>query len=147
MTDARAQAIDPVQLFNNAVEALNRKDLELPLKELDRALQSVPNDYRLWHVKGLIHREQEQRELAIPALRRAAELAPGEALIAHGYARTLFEAGLPSVEPFTRALNLAPGNPDVVRGLAAALVAEDRIEDAISGLDRKSTRLNSSHQR
>jgi len=135
MTEAGVRAIDPVRVFNDAVEALNRKDPDLPLEEVDRALRAVPHDYRLWHVKGLIHREHEQREHAIPALSRATELAPGEPLIAHGYARTLFEAGLPSVEPFTRALKLAPGNPDVVRGLAAALVAESRIGEAIAGLE------------
>ena len=48
---------------------------DLPLDEVDRALAQAPHDYRFWHIKGLIHREQEQRELAIPALRRATERA------------------------------------------------------------------------
>ncbi|MGN6058397.1 MAG: 2OG-Fe(II) oxygenase family protein [Sphingomicrobium sp.] len=126
--------VDPARVLDNAIEALNRHDRDLPLADVDRALAQAPHDYRLWHIKGLIHREQEQRELALPALRRAAELAPAEPLVAHGLARTSLEAGLPSVEPFARALKLAPGNTDLVTGLAAALVAEGRIDDAIDGL-------------
>src|SRR4051794_19145765 len=121
MTLAAGIAVDPSRVLERAIDALNTADSELPLEDIDRALGAAPRDFRLWHVKGLIHREQEQRELAIPALRSAVELAPSEPLVAHGYARVLFEAGLASVEPFARALKLAPGNPDVVKGLAAAL--------------------------
>jgi tetratricopeptide (TPR) repeat protein len=126
--------VDPIDVFNGAVDALNRKDPDLPLKDVARALRNAPHDYRLWYVKGLIQREQEKRELAIPALRRATELAPSEPLVAHGYARTLLEAGLPSVEAFTRALKLAPNDASVVTGLTAALVAEGRADDAIAGI-------------
>ena len=134
MTAAPARAVDPRRVLDRAIEALNRHEPDMPLEDVDRALAVAPHDYRLWHIKGLIHREQEQRELAIPALQRAAELAPTEPLVAHGYARTLMEAGLPSVEPFARALKLAPGNTEILKGLAAALVAEGRIGDAIDGL-------------
>src|SRR5689334_7642490 len=135
MTEVRFQAADPAKALERAIEALNKGDPDLPLDEVDRALSVSPQDYRLWHIKGLIHREQERRELAVPALRRAIELAPDEPLVAHGYARTLLEAGLPSVEAFARAMRLAPGNTEAVTGLASALVAEGRMADAISGLE------------
>lgn len=135
MTDSRTTSNDPARALDLAIEALNRGDDELPLDEVDSALRIVPHDYRLWHIKGLMHREKEQRELAIPALERAVELAPGEPLVAHGYARTLLEAGLPSVEPFARALKLAPTNTEVLKGLASALVVDGRIADAIDGLE------------
>lgn len=134
MSIAARQTVDPARVLEQAIAALNAGQPELPLDDVDRALSQAPHDYRLWHIKGLIHREQEHRELAIPALRRAVELAPGEPLVAHGYARTSLEAGLPSVEAFARAVKLAPGNTEVVRGLATALVAEGRINDAIEGL-------------
>jgi tetratricopeptide (TPR) repeat protein len=136
MTATKESAANPSRVLEKAIDALKCAELELPLEEVDRALESVPDDFRLWHVKGLIHRQEEQRERAIPALRRAAELAPDVPLIAHGYARTLLEAGLESVEPFSRALKLSPGDPDVVQGLAASLVAERRIDEAIEGLER-----------
>jgi len=135
MTTATSTAVDPARAFEKAVEALNRSDAELPIDDVDRALKVAPSDSRLWHVKGLIHREQEQREIAIPALRRAFELAPGSALIAHGYSRTLLEAGLQSVEAFGRALKLNPKDPDIVIGLASALVAERRLDEAITGIE------------
>ena len=48
--------------------ALNSPGAHLPLDDVDRALKVSPNDPRLWHVKGLIHRLQDRRELALPAL-------------------------------------------------------------------------------
>lgn len=128
--------IDPVLVLDQAIAALKTPDAPLPLEEVDRALKVAPQEPRLWHVKGLIHRDQDRRELALPALQRAAQLAPIEPLIAHGYARTLLEAGLPSVEAFGRALKLAPNNPDVVKGFVSALAAEGRAADAIGGLEQ-----------
>jgi Flp pilus assembly protein TadD len=122
-------------VLDEAIAALNAPGALLPFDEVDRALDAAPHDPRLWHVKGLMHREQEQRELAIPALRRAAELAPNEPLIVHGYAQTSLEAGLPSVEPFARAMKLSPNNPAVVRGMVSALLAERRVADALAGME------------
>ena len=135
MNLAASSAVDPSRVLDAAIEALNSSGQPLPLTDVDRALRVAPHDPRLWHVKGLIHREQERRELAIPALQQAVQLAPNEPLIAHGYARTLLEAGLPAVEAFARAVKLAPANQDVVKGLASALVAVGRIQDAIAGLE------------
>jgi cytochrome c-type biogenesis protein CcmH/NrfG len=140
MNGGTAVAVDPARVLDCAIEALNRDDLALPLADVDNALRAAPQDPRLWHVKGLIHRRLEQRELALPALQRATEMAPAEPLIAHGYARTLLEAGLPSVQAFARAMKLAPSNPDVVRGMVTALVAEGRADDAIEGLEVALTR-------
>jgi len=127
--------VDPARVLDAAIAALNNPGARLPLEDIARALELAPNDPRLWHVKGLIHRQQEQRELAVPALLRAAELAPQEPLIALGYARTSLEAGLPSVDAFARAIKLNPGKPEVIRGLVSALLAERRVDDAISGLE------------
>lgn len=130
-----AGTVEPREVLDQAIAALNKPGSALPLEDVDRALTVTPQDARLWHVKGLIHRHQDRRELALPALQRAAELAPGEPLIAHGYARTLLEAGQPAVDAFARVMKLAPNNPDVVKGMISALVAEARIGDAIAGLE------------
>lgn len=135
MSLAPSHSLDAGHVLDLAIQALRRNDPDLPLSEVDRALAVASHDYRLWHIKGLMHREKEQRELAIPALQRAVELAPSEPLVAHGYARTLLEAGVPSVEPFARALKLAPTNTEVLKGFASALVADGRIADAIDGLE------------
>lgn len=135
MSVAVRPAADPGEVLARAIAALNSGG-QLPLDDVERALAAAPGDYRLWHVKGLIHRAQEARELALPALRRAAELAPSEPLVAHGYARTLLEAGLPSVEAFAAAMKLSPGAPDVLSGMIASLIAEGRIAEAVQGLEQ-----------
>lgn len=126
--------VDAARVLEAALAALNAPGQPLPLSDVERALRAAPNDPRLWHVKGLIHREHEQRELAIPAMQRAAQMAPNDPMIAHGFAQTLLEAGLPSVDAFGRALKLAPGNPDLTKGLCAALAAQGRTAEAIEGL-------------
>jgi len=128
-------AVDPARVLDAAIAALNSPGTPLPLDDVERALTVSPNDPRLWHVKGLIHRLEERRELALPALRRAVELAPNEPLIVHGLAKTSLEAGLPSVGLFGHAMKVNPNNPDVVRGLVAALLAEGRADDAVAGLE------------
>ena len=130
-----ASTADPARVLDQAIAALRTPGARLPLEEVDRALQIAPHDPRLWHVKGLILRDQDRRELALPALQRAIQLAPAEPLIAHGYARTCLEAGVPSVDAFGHALKLAPNNADVVKGLVSALVAEGRSAEAIEGLE------------
>ncbi|HEY6662352.1 MAG TPA: putative 2OG-Fe(II) oxygenase [Sphingomicrobium sp.] len=134
MTTSTA-AIDPARVLDNAIAALHTPGAPLPIEDVDLALKIAPYDPRLWHVKGLIHRQQERRELALPALHRAADLAPNEPLIVHGLAKTSLEAGLPSVELFGRAMKAGPNNPDVVLGLVSALVAEGRAAEAVDGLE------------
>ena len=133
---AASVAVDPLRVLEEAIAALKSPARPLPLDDVERALKVAPHDPRLWHIKGLMHRKEERRELAIPALQRAVQLAPDEPLIAHGYARTLLEAGLPCIEAFGRAVKLAPGNPDVTKGLSAALASEGRAADAIEGLEQ-----------
>ena len=132
---ATTAAVDPAQILDDAIKALNTPGAALPLDDVDRALKIAPNDPRLWHVKGLIHRLQERRELALPALHRAADLAPNEPLIVHGLAKTTQEAGLPSVDLYARAMRVAPNNAEVVQGLISALLAEGRTDEAIEGLE------------
>lgn len=135
MTAAARSPVDPARVLDDAIAALNTPGAEFPLEDVERALAVAPADPRLWHVKGLMHRERDERHLAIPALERATTLAPQEPLIAYGYAQALLEAGLPCVEAFTRAIQLNRNNPDPVMGLVAALLAERRVEDAIAGLE------------
>jgi Flp pilus assembly protein TadD len=132
---ATTAKVDPARVLDQAIAALNSPGAALPLEEVDRALEVAPYDPRLWHVKGLIHRQHEQRELAIPAFQRALQIAPNEPIVVRGYARILLEAGLPCVEEFGRAMKVAPNDPDVVQGLVSALLAEGRAEDAITGLE------------
>jgi len=127
---------DTEQIVKDAIAALDTPRAAALLPNIERALRHAPQDARLWHLKGLIHRSQDRRELAIPALQRADQLAPNMPLIAHGLARTLWEAGLPSVDAYARALQLAPGDTTLLAGLVAALIAERRMDEAMAGLER-----------
>jgi uncharacterized protein (TIGR02466 family) len=122
-------------LFREAVAAWDRGDAESLLPKLERALPAS-GDYRLWHIHGLILRRAERHGDALQSLRKAVELAPAAPNPAHALARTLLEAGMDSVDAYARALGLSPGDPELILGLAAALTAERRVNDAIAGLER-----------
>ena len=122
--------------FEEALAAYQAGEREGILPALTAAVRSRTADPRLWHLHGLVLRELDRREEALPSLRRAAELAPTSANIAHALARTLFEAGLPSVEAYGRALQLNSADTSLVTGLTSAFVAEGEPGTAISGLER-----------
>lgn len=122
--------------FEDAFAAYEAGERESLLPALEKAVQARTGDPRLWHLHGLVLREFDRREEALQSLQTAAQMAPGSARIAHALARTLLEAGLPSVEAFGRALQLAPGDHEVVTGLTAAFIAEGEPETAIAGLTR-----------
>lgn len=105
----------------------------LPL--LEAALRSNRDDARLWQMLALAYRRLEDLAPAVDAFRRAAALAPSDALIAHGLARSTLEAGLPAVALFERALSLAPLDGSILLGRAAAQLAEGAVADAVQGLE------------
>ncbi|MGH6658661.1 MAG: hypothetical protein ACREBP_05960, partial [Sphingomicrobium sp.] len=88
----RRAGIGGDELFGRATEAWEAGEPERILPELERALLAS-QDYRLWHIHGLILRQLERREEALPSLRRAVELNPKAEKPAHALARTLYEAG------------------------------------------------------
>jgi tetratricopeptide (TPR) repeat protein len=105
------------------------------LPEIEHAL-AASSDYRLWHIHGLILRQLERREEALPSLRRAVELNPKAKKAAHALARTLYEAGLPSLNEYGHAVQLAPASSDILAELAAAFVGAGEVETAMSGLEK-----------
>ncbi|WP_114952767.1 putative 2OG-Fe(II) oxygenase [Sphingosinicella terrae] len=94
-----------------------------------------PHDPRLWHLLGLAYRGAEDLQQAIEGLDRAAVLAPADPAIAHAAARSRLEAGLPAIDAFEHAHALAPDDGGIRQGLAAALFAEGRLDDAIRMLE------------
>jgi tetratricopeptide (TPR) repeat protein len=132
---AGASTAADAALFQEATEAWDRGEVATVLPKIERALPHS-SDYRLWHIHGLILRQLERHGEALKSLSRAVELAPSAPNPAHALARTLYEAGLPSVDAYARAIRLAPGTPEITLGLSAALIAERRVDDAIAGLER-----------
>jgi hypothetical protein len=120
--------IDPrhsTAAYNAGLAALDYglEDLGIPLMEA--AIRHNPNDHRLHQVAGLLYRQIDAREKAIPAFTQAARLAPRDARIAHSLARAHLEAGLPCFELFKAALRLAPQDEEVMLGLIAAVMQDE----------------------
>ena len=136
MTVAASNTSDPEAVLRAALASLDSPRAEAMLPAIERALRQAPAEFRLWHVHGLIQRQLDRREAAIPSLERAARLAPAVPIIAHGLARTLCEAGLPSVDAYGRALQLAPGDPAIMAGMTSALFAAGDGDAAIRGLEQ-----------
>ena len=123
------------QLFRQASEAWEAGDYESLLPRIERALRGS-RDHRLWHIHGLMLRQLDRRAEALPSLQRAAELAPNNANMWRSLALTLYEAGVPSLQAYGRALQLQPGDPGIVSEMTFAFVNEGRVQDAIDGLAR-----------
>lgn len=129
----RRAGMSDESLFSRATEAWDAGNPERILPELERALPAT-RDYRLWHIHGLILRQLERREEALPSLRRAVELNPKAEKPAHALARTLYEAGLPCIDAYGHALQLSPADPEVLGELATAFVGAGEVDTAVNGL-------------
>ena len=122
--------------FEEAFAAYEAGERESLLPRLGEVVEAGAGDPRLWHIHGLVLRELDRRDEALRSLRTAARIAPGSARIAHALARTLLEAGLPSVDAFARAVRLEPSDVDAAAGLTAAFVAAGEPQTAIDGLTK-----------
>jgi tetratricopeptide (TPR) repeat protein len=101
---------------------------------LEKNRTTEKQSHRFWQVLGLLHRADEDMAAALESFSRAAELAPFDARIIHGFARVSMEAGLPALELYDRALSLSPNDGDVIIGRSAAQLAAGLINDAIANL-------------
>jgi cytochrome c-type biogenesis protein CcmH/NrfG len=136
MAQAMSRNRSEDEVFDSASEALASGEPERGLKLLQPFISSGTGNSGLWHLHGLLLRKMDRRDEAVTSLRRACQLAPQSAKIAHALARTLFEAGLPSLEAYGRAVRLAPADTEIVAGMTSACAAEGEAAAAIDGLDR-----------
>jgi cytochrome c-type biogenesis protein CcmH/NrfG len=134
----QANPHDASSVFEAAMAVLKAgDDEEEALSLVQHSLRHHPGEARLWQALGLLYRGLEDMAPAAEAFARAAALAPAEPLIAHSLARVRMEAGVAAAELFERAHRLAPQDGSVLIGRAAALFAEQRTAEAISGLDEQ----------
>ena len=122
--------------FDEAIAAYRAGEREQLVEPLGATLAKGASDARLWNLHGLVLRDLGRREEAIDSLRKAAQMAPGSARIAHALARTLYEAGLPSVDAYGAALRAAPSDTEIVAGMTSAFVAQGEADIAIAGLEK-----------
>jgi Flp pilus assembly protein TadD len=136
VTQTISAGLNEGEAFKIASQALSAGEPDKGLAAVSPFIRRGTANYGLWNVHGLLLRQLDRRKEALQSLRRAAELAPASARIAHALARTLYEAGLPSLQAYGRALQLAPTDTEVLAGMTSAFVAEGQTDAAIEGLDR-----------
>jgi Flp pilus assembly protein TadD len=134
LQSAIRQDLNEEGAYAEAVAALERGDAQAGLGFLEPFVAARPRNYRFWHLHGLLLRALNRREEALKSLQLAVQLGPNAPRPANALARTLFEAGLPSAQAFARAVQLAPGDTQIVTGLTSALVADGDADGAIAGL-------------
>jgi tetratricopeptide (TPR) repeat protein len=124
-------------MLEAGAEALQTGAQADALGPVQAAVREHPDNARLWQLLGLLHRDLQDLGPAVEAFRKAAQLAPRDAMIANGLACVAFEAGLPAAELFERAIELDPNDRALWLRLAAAWVEEGQAEAVIAGLEEE----------
>jgi len=135
LAQARASG-DADAMLHAGATALQAGADEEAVEPVRDALRRHPRHPQLWHLYALLHRDLQDLAVSVEAFGRAAELAPDDPMIAHGRACVAYEAGLPAARHFERAMRLNPSDRAIVLRHAAALIAEDRGEEAIGNIAR-----------
>ncbi|HEX8481375.1 MAG TPA: putative 2OG-Fe(II) oxygenase [Allosphingosinicella sp.] len=128
---------DPEALLRAGAAALQDGAYSEAIVPVKNFLRKNRGNARLWQLLGLLHRSLEDLAPSVEAFQKAAELLPGDAMIAHGLACVRFEAGLPAAAHFERALGLAPSDRSILLRLAAALIAEGRGDSAMAAVEQE----------
>lgn len=132
--------IAPAALGDLALDALDHGLFEAIVARVEQAVASGagegPSGARLYQVLGLAKREMLDGAGALAAFEQAAKRAPGDPLIAHGLARSAWDAGQPAVAHYDAALRNAPNDANLLTGRASALVSEGRSEEALAAMTR-----------
>lgn len=127
---------DPAAALAEGLAFLRADYPEMLLPEARALAERHPGNVQAQQLLGLVARACGESTLALAAFRKAAKLAPQDALIAHSYARAALEAGVPSAALFAAAAALAPQDGSILLGHAAALLQEGRPAEGIALLDR-----------
>ena len=93
MASAISGSVDVAALADLASKALEEGEEERALPLIESGA-SQARSALLWQWKGLLERSLDEHEQALRSFEEAATLAPADASIAHGHARTAMEAGL-----------------------------------------------------
>jgi len=136
LAEAKARPGDHHALERLASQAIESGEEEIALPLLDAASKEDPGA-RLLQWKALLERSLDRHEEALKSFEAAAALAPSDPGIAHGYARTALEAGVPAEQLHEHALKLAPQDGQVLAGLVAARLAAghgDQAEKELAGI-------------
>lgn len=115
-----------------ARQALTEGATPLAVKLLRDLTTHIPDDAQIWAKLGHALYRLQIMEAAEAALSRAAQLAPHDPMATLGHAMIRYESGHPAVDLFQRAWHNAPGNLEILRNLALAMMSEGQHQSAAS---------------
>ena len=105
-------------------------EAEAAIESLERLCASAGGVATLWWLLGVALHDAQRHEEALSAMARAVEAAPADLRGAVGMAQLRYETGRPAAADFQLLLARSPGNDEVARNLAGALVAEGFVDAA-----------------
>ena len=135
LAKTRSSAADPTQVEQLAQMSLEAGEEERALPFVREAADQL-RDARLWQWTGILERSLDEHERALAAFETAAGIVPTSPSIAHARARVALEAGLPAMDLFERAIQLAPTDGEVLLGYVAAFLAAGKGDQAEAVLDQ-----------
>lgn len=127
-----------LQWVSYAKELERNKQYEAAVSVYDQGLKQHPNDFRLWHERGLALAKLQNFEGALVSFNRAYELRPDNGDLAHERGDTLLQLGRfeEAIASFDIYLRYHPGNPHVLADRGYALSHLERFEEALVCLNQ-----------
>lgn len=124
---------DPTALFQKAVLLYKARRFEPALAFIEKALEIVPDDYRVWYNKGVILSETGRLEEAVSAYNRAIELEPAFEIAWDNKGVTLARLGRfeEAIKNYEEILLKHPNYAEAWAGKGSILSSLDRKEEAI----------------
>lgn len=139
--DARAMQprfTQALQWIAYAKEQERSQHYEAAISTYNRGLSDFPDDFRLWHERGLALAKLQQFERAIESYDRAYALQPKQRDLAHERGDALlqlerYEEAIASLDTFLR---YDPGNAHVLTDRGFAFYQLERFEEALQSLNQ-----------
>ena len=135
----------PDTLFETAIAAHKKGDLETARKTYENVLKNNPGHAGVWMNLGILHRATGALGAALAALRRAEALAPNHEGILYNLGNALMESGAldAAIGVYRRALQTNPNFADAYNNLGEAFIRKGDHKTAISqfraGLGKEGT--------
>ena len=136
MTTASIKTGDPEAVLRETIAMLDTPRAPEMLAPVEQALRQAPKDFRLWHVHGLILRQLDRRELAIPSLERSRNWCRRHRWSRMASPGHCSRRACPASTLMAARSQLAPGDSAIMLGMTAALLADGEGDAAVRGLER-----------